>query len=425
MKKLLNRKNCFWFSIILTFGVVSCDNPNSLEPPFKNYFVKYYGGDGDQTGVDLTVNTDGSVILLGNWQSDPTSDSRIYLVKTDAAGNVLWEKKLGQPKDLAIDIEPTNDGNYIILANHETASANIDVKLIKISAEGSRLDSVVYGSTKNDLSKSLTSLLDGGFIVTGSTANTIVSPDPAKPEDQSDIFHYRCNSDLVFDSFFWDEQFGPGTMDEGAKVIQHAPGLFYVFGSTNLVHQGNPTGNKNLIYYSLDAGGSNGTPNFLGDFDNNTNASYIMQVPPELGGGYFVVGTETTSSGTISLHVAKLRSPLLFNTVNDEQFDREISVDARTLTSVSATPAVVGGQGYILLANEARETGSNIWLTKIDQNGNQLWSASYGSEEEDDLAAAVLELSNGKILVAGSIRLINNQYKMVLMKLNSSGQLME
>ena len=78
-----------------------------------------------------------------------------------------------------------------------------------------------------------------------------------------------------------------------------------------------------------------------------------------------------------------------------------------------------------MLANETRETGHNIWLTKIDQNGNQIWSASYGSEEEDDLGAAVQELDNGKIVIAGSVRLINNQYKMVLMKVNSEGHLMK
>jgi hypothetical protein len=360
---------------------------------------------------------------LGNWQANE-NNSRIYLIKVDAKGDVIWEKKIGTRRDNAKDIEATLEGNYIILADHEVSSTNIDLKLIRISPDGFTLDSAVYGSSEIDISSTVTIIDDGGFIVTGSTSlDTTVIIDPNKPEDQSDIFHFRCNANLVFDSTFWKGQFGPGTIDLGTKVIQYSPNIFYVFGSSNQVHSGNSAANQNLMYYPINEGGENGTPNYLGDFESDTEASFVMEVPSELGVGYFILGTRSSSTGTVSLWGTKLRSPLLFNSINDEQFDREIAVDARRITALSATAVVHGSRGYLLVGNEARETGSNIWITKIDQNGNQLWSASYGSEEEEDFGAGVRELNDGKILIAGSVRLINNQFKIVLMKVNSTGQL--
>jgi hypothetical protein len=427
MKKVINLLSSSLVCMALVAGILlSCDTKNNVDPPGKDYFVKYYGGDGDQTAVDLLVEQDGSIVLLGNSQSGKSGENKIYLVMTDAQGNLLWEKKLGTTKDEAKDIEKTLDGNYIILSDYVISETNVDFKLIKITPEGVVLDSAVSGSSSVEIAHSITAINDGGFIVSGSTSlDTTRIFDPNNTDDQSDIFHFRCNADLVFENILWKGRFGPGTFDVGTKVIQQSPGLFYVFGSTNLVHEGNPSGNLNLIYYSIDGGGVNGTPNYLGDFDNDTEASFVMQVPAELGGGYFVIGTESATNGTVSLHAVKLRSPLAFNSTNDEQFDREIAISNKTLSAVSAAAVIHSGQGYLLLANETRETGHNIWLTKIDQNGNQLWSASYGSEEEDDLGAAVHELDNGKIVIAGSVRLINNQYKMVLMKVNSEGHLMK
>ena len=417
LRKLIGISFFLWIS-------VSCDTQNSVDPPYVDYFVKYFGGDGDQTAVDFLVNEDNSIIILGNSTLDAISGNKIFLVKTDQYGNLQWQKMIGNSTDVAKDIAFTLDGRYIILSDHRVSDDNVDIKIARLSADGAPIDSVQYGTNEIELASSITALSDGGFIVTVSTGFDAGVINPGET-DESDIFHFRCNSDLRFDNVRWIEEFGSGPVDRGTHVSQFSADKFYVFGSTDQIHEGNPNGNENLLYYQIDNDGVNGRPNYLGDFDNDTEANYVLDVPSALGGGYLVAGTERTPGGGISIHVTKLRSPLLFDNVNDEQFDREISIDARKLTLRSAAAALNAGKGYLLLANEQRETGSNIWITKIDQSGNQIWSASYGSEEEDDLGAAIVELQNGKILVVGSVRLINNQYKIVLMKLNSTGQLMK
>ena len=403
-----------------------CDTDRNIDPPNKSFFINYYGGNGNQSAVDMIPGDDGSILLLGNWQADRTQ-SRIYLVNVNAEGKIIWERKLGSSQDKAKDIEKTPDGNFIIVSDNSSGTST-DIKLLRVSPAGVKLDSAVYGSPGDEIAKTVTPLLDGGFIVTGATEyDTTKLLNPTNPDDLSDIFHYRCNSNLVFDKFTWYEQYGPGTLDIGTKVIQNSPDQFYVFGSSNQTHEGKDGSALNLLYYAIGSGGIIQELNFLGDFDNDTESAFVMEVPSSLGGGIFVAGTETTPSGSINLHVSKLRSPLQFNAVNDELFDRSIPIESRKLSPVAATPSLSDTQGYLLLGNEIQDDGSNnIWLSKIEQgSGSILWSASFGSDEENDTGAAVYQYPDGRIILLGTIGLINNQTKMVLMKLNSTGQLME
>src|SRR5687767_2479978 len=91
-------------AITLLTLFLSCDTSSNVDPIFEKYFTKYYGEDGEQEGVDIAVNQDGSIILLGNSfsQSDPVSP---FLVKTDALGNILWQKTFKGPEERAVDIE--------------------------------------------------------------------------------------------------------------------------------------------------------------------------------------------------------------------------------------------------------------------------------------------------------------------------------
>lgn len=416
-----NRILGFTLSVFLV-AMVCCDADNNIDHPGDNFFLKYYGGDGNQSAADFLPLSDGGFLLLGN--SDFLS-KRIFLVRTDAKGNVLWEKFISGPTDVARDIEPTLDGNFIILSDYDAGPGNKNIKLIRISPDGEKLDSVVYGTSVNDYSSSVTPISDGGFIVTGSTElNASNLGNPGSSGVNRSIFHFRCNADLVFNTFNWQELYGdPDTYDAGTKVVQNGT-QFYVFGYSDQSH-GTFSGKLNLLYYSIDDDGLNNNPNYLGDFDVDTRSVYAMEVPPSLGGGYFITATKTGQGGTTTLHVSKLRSPLNFNSIDDEQLDKEISVGSRILESASASASLSTPQGYLLLADEVRSLGEkNIWISKIDQSGNVLWSSSFGSESEDDMAAAIRELPDGKIVILGTMGIGNKQTKMALMKLNSQGQLL-
>ena len=418
-------KQIMTFLIAIVF-VFSCDTDKNIEPPDQSHFVKYYGADQDESGVDMIVLPDGSAILLGNTE---VGENRIYLVKVNPVGEIEWEKYIGTSSDVAKDIEPTLDGNFVILSDYQDPADNVQVKVIKINSDGEKLDSVVHGSPGIENGRTITPLSDGGFILSGTTEFTSNLPKPGDPDDASDIFHFRCDQNLDFNFALWEDQYGPGTIDGATKVVERSLSEFYVFGYSNRDHPGNTLEKTNLQYYLIGSGGAiNQNVIYLGDFDQDTRSAYVLNVPSAMGGGYFILGTKVSSSGSISLHAAKLRGPLSFNIAIDELLDKEITLGTgpQAYEAVAAAASINGPEaGFLLAADEIRlNTRSNISLSKIDQLGNVIWFVSLGSEDKVDRAAAVAELPDGRIYVLGTVG-IGDQTKMALFKLNSAGQLIK
>jgi hypothetical protein len=416
-------------NLLLTFllcAAFACDTDSNIKDPSATHFVKYYGGDGNQLGVDMLLLTDGNILMLGN--SEFGGGKSIYLVKVDPKGEIIWEKTFEGGNEVAVDIEPTPDGNFVILAELETSAENHDIKLIVISPEGNEIRSNAYGTPgeKTETPKSVTPLRDGGFIVTGVTvADTAANP-PVNPDLYSNIFHYRCDAVLSFSNLNWYEFYGAVDQIDGAvKTFQDETDKFYVFGYSDQIRKPQQQGKLTMVYYRIgDGGTADSEVAILGDESQNIRTDYVHRVGPELGGGFLVVGTTLNGPGVTSLRAARLRDDLQFNSAKDEQFDKEVVVLTTSVEGVAGTTSLVAPQGFLLLGEELRSVGTkNLSLTKIDQLGQLVWTVSLGSEDENDEAAAVVETLDGKILVLGTIQLGDNQNKMALFKLNSTGRL--
>ena len=414
-------------------ALFACDTANNVEDPDLHYFVKYYGGDGNQRGVDMVTLSDGSLLLLGNW-SESAFESDIYLVRVDPEGGVIWEKRLRQDITNAKDLELTNDGNFVVLSDFQvTIGGQTDVKLLKISPDGSPLDSVVFGSVANDYSRTVTALSDGGFIVSGTTELTetyflVNNPDP----DLGDFFNYRF--DQSFNEFTENDWFpvSPGfggKFDVAVKAIEKS-GEYYVFGYSNInISNTNPNRRLGLFYFQRSLGGGETKPFYPGNIlnVNDTEIHYVQPVAEALGSGFMIIGTSQNNIGVSEIFIARLRGSLTFQLPiqNDATLYNTIPL-GRNIRGVSAGSSLTGAPGYLVLGNEVRSEGKlNFWLSKIDQSGTILWSTTFGSETEDDFGAAVTELPDGKIVVLGTMGLADKQSKMALVKVNPKGQLLK
>jgi hypothetical protein len=435
-------------SIVAAGGMTSCDTEKNIENPDRNYFVKYYGGDGYQQGVDMALLADGSLLLLGN-DSVSAEEKDIYLTRVDSQGKTIWEKRLGREAKgnilVAKDLEPASDGNFIILSEFQSVfGALTHLKLLKVSPDGLRLDSVTFGTAANDFGRTVTLLSDGGFMVSGTTEFTSNPPTGTNPDpDLGDVFNYRFDENLVPDPQWGPVYKGFGShLDVAVKTVEVfqkvnngintvIDTVFYVFGYTNsAISQYNADEKLGLFYFSRETSGSTVKVFYPGNPGNvnQTEIKFVQPVPPELGTGYLVVGTAEVRVGVSDIFLARMRDSLIFELpgTNDAMLYTTIPL-GRNIRCVSAACSIRGGTtGYLLLGNEIRSTGaSNIWLTKIDQSGAVLWSSTFGSETENDTGAAVIELPDGKIVVLGTMGLADNQSKMALMKLNPDGQLLK
>jgi hypothetical protein len=413
--------------MLIACGLTACDTAGNVEDPDKFAFAKYYGRDGDQLGADMVLTDDGGVLMLG--VSRLFDSRRIYLVKANALGETQWEKLLGATNDIAIDIEPKTDGSgYVILSRHEINVDDHDFKLILIDNAGNKTDSVVTGYRGwRESPHSVTPVSDGGYIITGATQyDETEGFNPADRDAVANIFHWRCDAQLDFNYAVWENLYGDAEdYDAAIKTFESPEGSFYVFGFSNRVHPNNAAKRSNLQYYQIAANGiPSDKPAYVGEFQDNSQANAVIAAPVQLGGGFFQVGTSINSFGISSLQVTKFRETLTF-TDEDEVIDEPITIAARTIEGIAAAPVLSSNpQGYLLLGEETRNLQTkNISLTKIGQGGNVVWSTSLGSEEENDEAAAVAELPDGRILVLGTVGVGDNQTKMALFKLNANGRL--
>lgn len=432
--------------LIFLLTVSSCDTKDDFEGAFKNYFIKYYGEDGKQEGVDMIVNDDGTLLLLGNTIS-AEGVSQVLLVKTDSEGNIIWQKKVGGVNETAVDIEQTFAANeFVILSNVLTGkneATGLDLHYVKLSiidADGNvQLQTTKPGSwddkVNDQVGYSVTPISNrytsGGFMVTGNSSDTKSVASTLPPPDLSDIIvmFYNANlSDTIWTYSVVNQHVGAGIKvieSETYVPLQNADRPFYLFGYSDALTGTIQSSSEdqeyenNLWCVSLDENGISSADDFVGD---PVKAEIMGETIKANGSGFISVGTQT-SSPTGQKNMVLTTSDV--DGTGLKFTSQIVSVkESRSLEAVSVTPSVVGGR-YLILSNEISATGStNIWLSKVDIEGNVIWSVSFGSVTKSDFGGTVQELPDGKIVILGTIELESQNSKMALIKLNSEGELL-
>lgn len=419
------------FLVAVFIALLSCDTAGDFEGDFKNYFVKYYGEDGNQEGVDLIVNDDGTLLLLGTTRL-PDNSSRILLVKTDYNGEIQWKKTLGGMAEYAADIEPTTDGNFLILSNMylgkdiTTNEDKYDMKVIKVSPDGVKLDSMVFNNNEaNDkkwntqFMRSIKVLSDesgGGFIVTGNSTDESIFLEPLSQPDQEDIITIVFNSDLTYR---WKVE---ATFSEyigsGVQVFERG-GEYYLLGYSDKLDAVNGDlkyeSNFNAFritqtQYAEIAGAS-----FAGSPAEADDEVLYAACEDPFGNGYYEIGTQSD--------LPQQFGDLYYASRNGNFFLTQQGT-VKGITGAFRPSAIApsfASEGFLILADEQLVTGMVIRLILVNLNNDAQWTLSLGSASHQSTGAAVAELPDGRIVVLGTIGL-ETQQKMALIKVDTKGQ---
>ncbi len=129
---------------------------------------KSFGDSYTDMGYDLEVTADNGFILAGAKSDEEQQD--MYVVKTDANGNIQWDQTYGDinAAETAYSIKKTYDGGYIIAgSDYDLQSWYSDVILLKIDSSGTEIWNKTYGGAYNDEGYCVETVSDSGFVITG------------------------------------------------------------------------------------------------------------------------------------------------------------------------------------------------------------------------------------------------------------------
>jgi len=183
-------------------------------------WVKTFGGSEDDWGYSVQQTSDGGFILVGYTASFGAGD--VWLIKTDANGNKLWDRTFGgRGPDWGWSVQQTRDGGFILVGSTESFGAGEgDVWLIKTDASGNIEWDRTFGGSNRDKGYSVQQTSDGGFILVGTTASFGAGG--------ADVWLIKTDAD---GNKLWEKTFGGSGWDEGSSVQQTSDGGFILVGT--------------------------------------------------------------------------------------------------------------------------------------------------------------------------------------------------
>ncbi len=235
-----------------------------------------YGGLGKDLGFFVQQTKDEGYIIVGGKKSFWIIGSYdLWIIKTDAKGNVLWDRTFGgSGEDLGFSVQQTNDDGYII-AGYTSFTNGKKAWIIKIDSQGNKQLDMATGRADSEAA-SIGLTKDGGYIITGYT--------PSSGSGKEDVWLIKTNSKLHWD---WLKTFGGPNRDLGLSVQETEDGGYIIAGLTESFGAGKgdvwliKTDPKGDLEWDRTFGGSN--------FDSGASVQQTRD------GGYIVTGYNTTT----------------------------------------------------------------------------------------------------------------------------------
>jgi hypothetical protein len=214
-------------------------------------WAKIYGG-GYELVYSVQQTLDGGYILAGGTRSFGAGDWDVFLINTDASGNLKWAKTYGGTNwELAYSVQQTSDGGYIVAGTTNSFGAGWgDIFLIKTDANGNIQWAKTYGGTYGDKAYSVQQTSDGGYIVAGYTDSFGAG--------SGDIFLIKTDAN---GNIIWAKTYGGGKYEEAYSVQQASDGGYIVAGATYSFS----VGSWDIFLIKTDANGNMGSCSIVQD----------------------------------------------------------------------------------------------------------------------------------------------------------------
>jgi hypothetical protein len=349
-----------------------------------------------------------------------------YSIKKDIEGNILT---LGVTSQTEGDFEGLHKGKE-------------DILLIKLDSLGNEKWKVLIGGSNNERGTSICPTKDSGYVITGFTFST--DGDFAdKVNTSRDLFVIKCDKNGKIE---WKNIIGGLGDDSGISIYTNTNEDIILLGTTN---------STNIDFNELTFG--NKYSSFLIKFNSKgiiiwkqmfLDMSYPGMIKYNstltILNDLSIVVTGTTQSKTFpngDIIVMRLDNDgviLWKNTFEGDNEDNGISITSNTSNEIYVTGSTVSTNNFFQGLNYKHKKFSSwgftydtdIFLIKLNKNGEILWKYIYGGSMDDDCYGIVCSYDNNLFLTGttssnnGIFKNLNNgSLDLFLLKIDSKGKI--
>ncbi len=278
-------------------------------------------------------------------------------------------------------------GGFLIGGAHTLSTFLGKILLIRTDAQGDTL--WTYRSDSAGWVRAVVATADG-FLCAGS----IGTP--------GDFFVWKCDA---AGNRIWSYRDGSPLLDQVVDIQQTSDGDFVMLGSWEQVDPGN----SKFFLLTLD---SSGTQKKFQVYDQPSGVPTAFAQTPD--SGYVVVGTRDNGAfvakidkeGTLEWHRT-------FGAVMPDEFN-DVAVTSNGDIWIVGTAVTFGRNGI-----------PDMWVMKLNAQGDSLWSHVYGTPTNLDGARAMTPITDGSFWVAGWTFSVFTGYDAALWKIAVDGTLLD
>ncbi|KYK24758.1 hypothetical protein AYK25_01640 [Thermoplasmatales archaeon SM1-50] len=240
-----------------------------------------FGGSSSDWGCSVQQTKDYGYILTGYTDSYGAGNSDVWLIKTDSAGNEIWNSTFGGIQyDRGFSVQQTTDSGYILTGytvSYDADGTGCDIWLIKTDVNGIEEWHQTFGGTgisnKFDMAYSVQQTNDGGYIIIGDTEIYFVA--------ESDIWLIKTDANGNEE---WNRIFGGVTADRG-RSVQQTNDMGYIITGWTTYHRG---ADPDLWLIKTNSSGNEEWQYTYRYGENSSDWGYSVQQTNDA--GYIIVG---------------------------------------------------------------------------------------------------------------------------------------
>jgi Tol biopolymer transport system component len=367
-------------------------------------WVRTYAGDPVWAALDGLQTNDGGYLLVGssNYSHQNTPREDIYLVRMDAAGDILWEKGYGSDDfDRGNAAIQADDGGFVILGETQSSGAgDWDMLLLRVDADGNELWSRTFGGPAKERGNTIQGTSDGGYILAGSTESFGAGA--------SDLFLVRTDD---LGNEVWSKTYGGESEEEANDAHVTEDGglliLAQVLQSARLYTDQDPD-----VYLLRTDGAGNEIWSQVWENENVEGGHALL---PTSDGNYIMVGITSSAGSESDIDFLFLKIDSDGNLLWDSSISDAGPVDY----GIDVVQTLDGGYLITGMFNDGGRGA--IPLIKTDSSGQILWARNLIAGPGNKAGMRVLPAPDGGFVIIGNTDEYHRGFETVLIRTDSQG----